>query len=132
MKRFPKSQAARAVALVLGVWCAFPALGQDQPVVHSRPGNRQMLPLPAANAQGVPLTLSQAVAIAVANNQDQYVTVNAAESFEYLIVQNKGIYDPLINAAVNRSHSEIPAASQLTGGIFDDTSFSAGVSQFTP
>jgi len=60
-----------------------------------------LVPLPAANAQGVPLTLAQTVAIAVANNQDQYVTVNAAESFEYLIVQNKGIYDPLINAAVN-------------------------------
>ena len=132
MKRFPKSQAARAVALVLGVWCAFPALGQDQAVVPSHPGNRQMVPLPPANAQGVPLTLAQAVAIAVANNQDQYVTVNAAESFEYLIVQNKGIYDPLINAAVNRSHAEIPAASQLTGGIFDDTTFSSGVTQFTP
>ena len=78
------------------------------------------------------MTLSQAVGIAVANNQDQYVTVNAAESFEYLIVQNKGIYDPLINAAVNRSHAEIPAASQLTGGVFDDTSFSGSVSQFTP
>jgi len=132
MKRFPKSQAARAVALVLGAWCAFPALGQDQPVVPSHPGNRRLVPLPAATAQGVPMTLSQAVGIAVANNQDQYVTVNAAESFEYLIVQNKGIYDPLISAAVGRSHAEVPAASQLTGGVFDDTSFSASASQFTP
>jgi outer membrane protein TolC len=132
MKRFPNSQAARAVALVLGAWCAFPALGQDQPVVPSHPGNRRLVPLPAATAQGVPMSLSQAVGIAVANNQDQYVTVNAAESFEYLIVQNKGIYDPLISAAVGRSHAEIPAASQLTGGIFDDTSFSGSVSQFTP
>ncbi|MDQ6894949.1 MAG: TolC family protein [Acidobacteriota bacterium] len=132
MKRFPKFQAARAVALVLGVWCAFPALGQDQPVVSSHPGNRRLVPLPAANAQGVSLSLSQAVGIAVANNQDQYVTVNAAESFEYLIVQNKGIYDPLISAAVGRSHAEIPGASRLTSGIFDDTTFSASVSQFTP
>jgi outer membrane protein len=132
MKRFPMSRAARAVVLVLGAGCAFPALGQDQPVVPSHPGNRRLVPLPAASAQGVPLSLAQAVGIAVANNQDQYVTVNAAESFEYLIVQNKGIYDPLINAAVGRSHSEIPSASQLTSGIFDDTSFSASVSQYTP
>jgi outer membrane protein len=132
MKRFPNSQAARAVALVLGVWCAFPALGQDQPVVPSHPGNRRLVPLPAAGAQGVPMSLSQAVGIAVANNQDQYVTVNAAESFEYLIVQNKGIYDPLISAAVGRSHAEIPGASRLTSGIFDDTTFSGSVSQFTP
>ena len=132
MKRFPNFLAARAVALVLGAGCAFPALGQDQPVVPSHPGNRRLVPLPAANAQGVPLSLAQAVGIAVANNQDQYVTVNAAQSFEYLIVQNKGIYDPLISAAVGRSHAEIPAASQLTGGIFDDTTFSGGVSQFTP
>jgi outer membrane protein len=132
MKRFPNSQAARAVALVLGAWCAFPALGQDQPVVPSHPGNRRLVPLPAATAQGVPMSLSQAVGIAVANNQDQYVTVNAAESFEYLIVQNKGIYDPLISSAVGRSHAEIPGASQLTSGIFDDTTFSASVSQFTP
>ena len=132
MKRFPMSRAARAVVLVLGAGCAFPALGQDQPVVPSHPGNRRLVPLPASTGQGVPLSLSQAVGIAVANNQDQYVTVNAAESFEYLIVQNKGIYDPLITAAVGRSHAEIPAASQLTGGVFDDTTFSGGVSQFTP
>src|SRR5437868_4062612 len=132
MKRFPMSRAARAAALVLGAVCAFPALGQDQPVVPSHPGNRRLVALPAATAQGVPLSLAQAVGIAVANNQDQYVTVNAAESFEYQILQNKGIYDPLITAAVGRAHAEIPAASRLTSGIFDDTTFSGGVSQYTP
>jgi HAE1 family hydrophobic/amphiphilic exporter-1 len=60
------------------------------------------------------------------------VTVNAAQSFEYLIIQNKGIFDPLISAAVGRSHAEIPAASTITSGVFDDTSFSGNVSQLTP
>ncbi|MDQ2971236.1 MAG: TolC family protein, partial [Acidobacteriota bacterium] len=81
---------------------------------------------------GVPLSLSQAVTIAVNNNEDQYVTVNAAQSFEYLIVQNKGIFDPLVSAAVSRSHAEIPAASTITSGVFDDTAFSGNVSQLTP
>ena len=132
MKRFPKFGTAGAVALAIGVSCAFPALGQDQPVVPVRPGQRRMVPLPAKTEQGIPMSLAQAVSIAVANNEDQYVSVNAAESFEYLIIQNKGIFDPLITAAVGRSHAEIPAASQLTSGVFDDTTFSANASQLTP
>src|ERR1017187_3567941 len=132
MKRFPKSWAARAVSLILAVWCAVPALGQDAPAVPAHPGERKLLPLPAATAQGIPMSLSQAVAIGVANNQDQYVTVNAAESFEYLIIQNKGIFDPLVSAAVGRNHAEIPAASTISAGRFDDTTFSGNLSQLTP
>src|SRR3979411_106175 len=97
MKRFPKSWTARAVCVLLGAWCAFPALGQERPVGPPTPGQRTLVPLPAATPQGVRLSLEQAVGIAVANNQDQYVTVNAAESFEYLIVQNKGIYDLVLD-----------------------------------
>src|ERR1700716_660798 len=106
MKRFPKFWTARAVALVLGAACAFPALCQEQPVVSAHPGERKLLPLPPATAQGIPLSLSQAVTLAVANNEDQYVSVNAAESFEYLTLQYKGIFDPLVTAAVSRSHAE--------------------------
>jgi outer membrane protein len=132
MKRFPTFPTACAVALALGASCAFPALAQDQPVVPMRPGQRRMVPLPPKTDQGIPMSLAQAVAIAVANNEDQYVSVNAAESFEYLIIQNKGIFDPLIAAAVGRAHAEIPASSQITSGVFDDTTFSANASQLTP
>ncbi len=165
MKRFPKPTAAFAVSLVLGAWCAFPALGQQTPVVTppaqtpaqpppvsestpvtpvqpaagqgaivvpAHPGDRKLLPLPSATAQGIPMSLSQAVEIGVANNQDQYVSVNAAESFEYFIIQNKGIFDPLVSAALGRTHAEIPAASTVSSGVFDDTTFSGNVSQLTP
>src|SRR5215468_6636840 len=113
MKRFPRSWMARAVALLLGASTAFPAFAQEAPapVVSAQPGPRNLVPLPPASGQGIPLSLSQAVAIGVQNNQDQWVAVNQAKSFDYLIVENKGIYDPLIAAAVSRSHSEIPAAS---------------------
>ncbi len=132
MKRFPKSWTVRAVAVFLGASCAFPAMGQDGPAISTRPGQRNPMPLPAADKGGLPLSLSQAVDLAVANNEDLNVSVNAAESFEYLILQNTGIFDPLISAGVNRSHSEDPSASQLTSGVSDNTSFNAGVSQLLP
>jgi outer membrane protein TolC len=133
MKRFPKSWTARAVAVVLGASTAFSALAQEgAPVVSAQPGTRQLIPLPASNGQGIPLSLSQAVAIGVQNNQDQWVTVNQAESFEYLIVQNKGIYDPLLSLSASRVHSELPAASTLQAGVFDDNILSGNVAQLTP
>ena len=132
MKRFPRSWTARAAAFALVVSTASPALAQEPPVVSAQPKERKLVALPGANAQGIPLSLAQAVAIAVSNNQDQWVTVNQAESFEYLILQNKGIFDPLVSAAVGRSHAEIPAASTITSGRFDDTTFSGNVAQLTP
>jgi outer membrane protein TolC len=132
MKSFAMFWTARAAAVVLGAFCAFPAAGQEPTVISAHPGQRKTIALPPSTGQGVPLSLSQAVTIAVNNNEDQYVTVSAAQSFEYLIIQNKGIFDPLISAAVGRSHAEIPAASAITSGVFDDTSFSGNVSQLTP
>ncbi len=132
MKRFPRFWTARAVAVFLGATCAFPAFGQDRTVLSARPGERHSIPLPAPTAQGIPLSLSQAVALGVANNEDLNVSVNTAQSFEYSILQNKGIFDPLVSAAVSRTHSEIPAASTITSGVFDDTNFSGNVSQLTP
>jgi outer membrane protein TolC len=134
MKRFPVFWTAGAVAIVLAASTALPSEAQAQagPVVNAQPDQRNLVPLPPADQQGIPLSLSQAVAIAVQNNQDQWVSVNAAKSFDYLIVENKGIYDPLISAAFTRSHAEIPAASSFQAGIFDDTQFSANVSQLMP
>ncbi|MEO8192118.1 MAG: TolC family protein, partial [Acidobacteriota bacterium] len=132
MKRFPKFWTARAVAVLLGATCAFPAFGQDHTVLSARAGERHSMPLPAPNAQGISLSLSQAVALAVSNNVDLNVSLNAAQSFEYSILQNQGIFDPLVSASVNRSHAELPAASTITSGVFDDTTFSGNVSQLTP
>jgi len=133
MKRFPNSWMARAVvAAVLVAWTGVPAVAQDSPTVSAQPAERKLIPLPPSNGQGIPLSLSQAVAIGVQNNQDQWVTVNQAESFEYLIVQNKGIYDPLLSLNASRSHSELPAASTLQAGVFDDTNLSTNVAQLTP
>ena len=132
MKRFPKSWSVRALALFLGASCAFPAMGQEGPAISTHPGQRTPLPLPAPDKQGIPLSLSQAVALAVANNEDLNVSVNSAESFEDLIMQTKGIFDPLVSAGVNRTHSEDPTASQLSSGVSDNTSFNAGVSQLLP
>jgi outer membrane protein TolC len=124
---------ARAVVVAVLVACsAVPAMAQDSPVVSAQPGERKLVPLPASNGQGIPLSLSQAVAIGVQNNQDQWVTVNQAESFEYLIVQNKGIYDPLLSLSASRVHSELPAASTLQAGVFDDSILSGNVAQLIP
>ncbi len=132
MKRFPRSWTACAVAVLLGPICAFPAFGQDHTVLSARPGERHSVALPAPTAQGIPLSLSSAVALAVSNNEDLNVSLNAAQSFEYSILQNQGVFDPLLSASVNRSHAELPAASTLTSGVFDDTTFSGNVSQLTP
>ena len=51
MKRFPKSWAVRALAVFLGASCAFPAMGQDGPAISTRPGQRNPMPLPAADKQ---------------------------------------------------------------------------------
>jgi len=63
------------------------------------------------------------------------VSINAAEAFRYTIVANTGIFDPLLQAALSRSHSEQPASSALVGATVraaDATDFSASVSQLLP
>ena len=55
-------------------------LAQATPVdVSAQPGARGATTAPAAQADGVHLTLDEAIRIALANNQDLNVSVNAAE-----------------------------------------------------
>ena len=137
MKGFPKFRAVRAALLAAGVaGIAAVTIAQTGPAISSRPGERTPRPLPPpAGAEGIRLSLDEAVALAIANNQDLNVSVNAAEASRYVLFANMGIFDPLGEAAVLRSHSEQPATSQLAGANVtqsDTTDISARVTQLAP
>jgi outer membrane protein len=137
MKGFPKFRAVRAALLAVGLTgIAAGTIAQTGPAISSRPGERPPRPLPpAAGAEGIRLSLDEAVALAVANNQDLNVSVNAAEASRYVLFSNVGIFDPLAEAQILRSHSEQPATSQLAGADVtqsDTTDISARVTQLAP
>ncbi len=136
MKRFPKVGAASAVLLTAGLFgLAADMIAQTAPVISARPGGRQPRALPQAGAEGIPLSLDEAVAIAVANNQDLNVSVYAAEASRYFLFASKGIFDPLAEAQIFRAHNEQPAATQLAGAAFtktDTSDASARVTQLAP
>jgi len=135
MNSFAK-QTACALALAVGVWAPAARAQNSQPkAVSAIPGQRPGVPLPAATKDGIPMSLDQAIGLALANNQDLNVTVNAAESTQWLLFSDKGIFDPLLLGSVSRSHSEQPASSVLTGAsVFntDITQFSASAAQLLP
>ena len=136
MKRFPRSRAAAAATLAFmllehsGV-----ASAQEYPPVSARPAQRTVRALPEAAQGGIRLSLSAAIGLAIANNQDLNVSVNEAEASRYLLFQNMGISAPLLRAAATRSHQKIPAASQLVGAEVDEQntfSVSSDVTQLFP
>jgi outer membrane protein TolC len=91
--------------------------------------------MPAAEKDGIHLTLDQAIGLALSNNQDLNVTVNAAEASQFTLFQNTGIFDPLASASISRSHQDNPASSQLAGATVltaDQINGSAQVSQLIP
>ena len=136
MKRLRKVRAACAVlstAVLLGL--APHATAQAGTVISARPGERPPRAVPEAGPEGVRLSLEEAVALAVANNQDLDVSVNTAESSRYVLFSNMGIFDPLAEASIVRSHTETPATSDLVGAVVstrDSTSFSSRVTQLAP
>ncbi|HYT33027.1 MAG TPA: TolC family protein [Thermoanaerobaculia bacterium] len=135
MKSFARETAC-ALAVTIGLWTPV-ARGQstDQKSVPVQPGERRTAPLPPPTQGSIPLTLDRAIGLALANNEDLNVSINAAEAFRYTIVANKGIFDPLLQAALSRSHSEQPASSALIGAAVrtaNATDFSASVSQLLP
>jgi outer membrane protein len=136
MKRFPNRWRALPAALAIGLLalCAA-ASGQERPVVSARSGQQHVRELPAPTQGSIPLSLDQAIGLALANNQDLNVTVNAAESTRFSLFQAQGIYDPLLTASASRSHTEQPATSSLTGAAVnttDSTDGRAQVSQLAP
>lgn len=135
MRRFAsRSTAKAAVPLAALLWASI-AAGQTSKVVSARPGQTSRQPIPASVEGGFRLSLDDAIALAVANNADLNISINAAEASLFTILQGQGIFDPLVSAAVTRSHSEQPATSQLVGAnvqTADRTDFSASVSQLAP
>ncbi len=136
MSRFAISRWSR---LALG-WAALcvllsPASALEGPVVSARPGQRTPMPIPAPVDGAIRLSLDQAIALAVANNQDLNVAVNAAEASQYYLMASQGIFDPVLGGFANRNHQEQPASSQLVGaaiGVSDTYNYEAGVQQLAP
>jgi outer membrane protein TolC len=136
MKRLPKFRAALAVLGAAGLLGLAPlATAQTGAAISSRPGERTPRALPEPAAEGMRLSLEQAVSLAIANNEDLNVSVNSAEASRYLLLSNWGIFDPLAQASLIRAHSESPAASDLVGAEVstrDSTNFSTQVTQLAP
>ena len=111
-------------------------LAQETSVdVSAQPGARGGANVPAPQADGVHLTLDEAIRVALANNQDLNVSVNAAEASQYFLFQNMGIYDPILSNTVNRRHTDSPQSSALGGAeVLQNDSWDAaiGLSQLTP
>jgi outer membrane protein TolC len=136
MKRLPKVRAAFAVLSAAGLLGLAPhATAQIGVVISARPGERPPKALPEPVTEGFRLSLDEAVALAVANNQDLNVSVNTAEASRYVLFSNTGIFDPVAEASLLRSHTETPATSQLVGANVstrDSTDFSTRVTQLVP
>jgi outer membrane protein len=136
MKSFSRMQRLGAFVATTFLLMAGGALfAQTGPVISARPGERPSEPLPPAEADGIHLTLNQTIGLALANNQDLNVTVNAAQASQFNLFQNLGIYDPLLQAFGSRAHNDQPTASQLAGAPVLKTDLSDGgaqVSQLTP
>src|SRR6478672_5753203 len=56
-------------------------------VVSARAGQRTALPMPPPQADGIHLSLDEAIRVALANNQDLNVTVNSAEASQFFLFQ---------------------------------------------
>lgn len=136
MSRSPISLAGRAALAVAGLVALSAAAPAEQgTVVSARVGQRNARPSPAPVDGVIRLSLDDAIGLALANNQDLNVTVNAAEASRYNLIASEGIFDPVIGAFANRSHQEQPATSQLVGAdvsVQDTYNFGAQVQQLAP
>jgi outer membrane protein len=134
MKSFAR-KSAWAFAVAAAIWSPANVGAQTERVVPARPGERPPRPLPPAEKGGIPMSLDDAIGFALANDVDLDVSVNATESTRWGLFQTQGIFDPLLQGSVVRSHSQTPASSVLTGAsvyVVDATNFSANASQLLP
>jgi outer membrane protein TolC len=116
MKILPKHRTRHAFAAALVALATCPSLlAADLPVVPTRPGARVSRPLPQAVDGQIPLSLNDAIALALANNVDLDVSVDTAEAARYNLMLNWGIFDPLFQASAVRAHTETPATTTLAG-----------------
>jgi len=116
-----------------------PPAGPEQPAVSvtvsARAARAHMEAIPAATADGVPLSLREALALALANNIDLDVSIAGNEQGFYGVIQQKGIFDPLAFANLSVTDQQQPQATVLGGGTSTETKTyvgNAGVSQLIP
>jgi outer membrane protein TolC len=136
MKNFRNTLAVRAASAALALSAlATVSPGQEKPVVSARPGQRTARELPPPAQGGIPLSLAQAIGLALSDNKDLDITINFTESSRFALFQTQGIYDPLLLASVSRSHTEQPATSQLVGALvntIDSSDARASIAQLAP
>ena len=130
MKTVRKRWMSLTLAAALAALSVSPRLfAAEPPVMPARPGARVSRPLPPVVNGGIPLSLSETIALALANNVDLDVSVDTAEASRYGLLLTKGIFDPLVQAQAIRSHTENPATSTLTGAaVFKVENFDARLS----
>jgi outer membrane protein TolC len=136
MSRFPILRWGCA-ALALGGFFArtLDAAGQTAQTVSARAGQRMPRAFPAPVDGQIKLSLDEAISLALANNQDLNVTVNAAEATDYELVANEGIFDPVLSGFANRNHQDSPSSNQLSGAFLvvqDTYNYGAQVQQLAP
>ncbi len=91
--------------------------------------------IPPATADGVRLSLRDAITLALANNVDLDVSIAGTEQGFFGVMQQKGIFDPLAFAALSASENQQPQSSLFAGGLAVDTKTyvgDVGVSQLIP
>jgi len=100
-------------------------------------------PLPSAERVGVdlanqlPLTLEEAITLALRNNNDIDTSRNDVQIAEFNLKGARGVYDPVITSESYYESTTIPTASLIGGavnGAVTQTRFfgNAGVTGFTP
>lgn len=136
MSRFPISRRGRLALVAAGLLALSPAAsGEQARVVSARAGQRTAQPFPAPADGVIRLSLDNAIGLALANNQDLNVTVNAAEASRYNLIASEGIFDPVLGAFADRNHQEQPSTNQLAGAavsVQDTYNFGAQVQQLAP
>ncbi|HYX19403.1 MAG TPA: TolC family protein, partial [Thermoanaerobaculia bacterium] len=137
MKSLPMVRTFRAILAAAGSLLVAGSLAaQNASSVSAVPGQRAPVAMPAADKDGVHLSLEQAINLFLDNNQDLNVTINAAESTQFQLVSTEGIFDPLLQGFANRSHQSTPSSSSLSGAplsVNQDTyNYGANVTQLAP
>jgi len=136
MSRFPTYRWGRAVLALSGVLALAPgAAGQTAQTVSARAGQRTPRAFPAPLDGQIKLSLDEAISLALANNEDLNVTVNAAEATGWELVANEGIFDPVLGGFANRNHQDSPSSNQLAGALLtvqDTYNYGAQVQQLAP
>jgi outer membrane protein TolC len=137
MKSLDSSRALR-VTLATAVLISFGGAlsAQSGSVLSAVPGQRSPVNLPTRDLEGVRLTLDQAIGLALSNNQDLNVTINAAEASQFQLLSADGIFDPLLQGFANRNHQATPSSSALSGApvsLNQDTyNYGGSVTQLAP